>query len=118
MYLTIQKFSEETIKLAYMKQVIFLSAFLIGIFSYSQDENYNLVNLKMNNDKPHFGLTIGSNGKVLFTSYKVSKNGKVKMNGVDPILTLYVDCTAFLILRLEIYADVSNRQNLSFAPVL
>ncbi|MEJ2113087.1 MAG: hypothetical protein P8X62_05125 [Flavobacteriaceae bacterium] len=43
----------------------------------------------MNNELPHFGLTMTSKNTVLFTSYLVTKKGKVKMNGVDPILTLY-----------------------------
>lgn len=67
-----------------MKKIICFSAFLIGFLCYAQDEDYNGVNLKMNDDKPHFGLTVSQGGNALFTSYKVSKSGKVKMNGVDP----------------------------------
>jgi len=72
-----------------MNRIIYFLIFLITFQINSQTDNYNIVNLKMNNEKPHFGLTYTQNGNVLFTSYLVAKNGKVKQNGVDPILSLY-----------------------------
>lgn len=72
-----------------MNKFILLLIILISFQAKSQVSEYDIVNLKMNNENPHFGLTYSHNGKVLFTSYLVTKKGKVKKNGVDPILSLY-----------------------------
>lgn len=116
-----QRFSEEIIKIVSMRVCIYLSIFLFGIVSQSQD--YNIVNLEMNNDKPHFGLTVGSKGKVLFTSYKVSKKGKVKMNSVDPILTLYEaekasngDIVNIKPLQIDSKQDITHITSATYSP--
>jgi len=72
-----------------MNRFIYFLIVLISFHVSSQTDDYNIVNLKMNNEKPHFGLTYSQNGSVLFTSYLVTKKGKVRKNGVDPILSLY-----------------------------
>ncbi len=72
-----------------MKNIIFLLFLLISFLSYSQDKTYSVTNLKMNNDKPHFGLVVNQNGQALFVSYLLNKKGKIaKVKGIST-LTLY-----------------------------
>jgi len=72
-----------------MKKVINTLFILFGFFGTSQNENYTVINLSMNDDKPHFGLALDQNEKVLFTSYALNKSGRIKKSGSDPVLTLY-----------------------------
>jgi Tol biopolymer transport system component len=72
-----------------MNKIFFYPILFISLNIFCQEEPFTVVNLKMNNELPHFGLTLTPKNTVLFTSYLVNKKGKVKMNGVDPILTLY-----------------------------
>lgn len=57
---------------------------------FSQSEKYTVVNIGLNDEKPHFGLSFNKNGDVLFTSYLVNRNGRAErgMSG-DGILSLY-----------------------------
>jgi len=99
---------EEAKGRSYKMHKIFIYLTLFMFFNaFCQDEAYTVVNLKMNNELPHFGLTILSNNTVLFTSYLVTKKGRVKTNGVDPILTLY---------KGQISAD-SNIINIEQLPI-
>ena len=62
---------------------------LLGLNVFSQSSDYQITNLDINNEYPHFGLMqVGERG-VIFTSYLLNKNGKVKVVGGEPILTLY-----------------------------
>ncbi len=69
--------------------VSFLSCFYF-FFGFSQSEPFTIKNISLNSDKPHFGLSFIPNNQVLFTSYLLNKNGKVKSYLSDGILTLYV----------------------------
>ncbi len=72
-----------------MKKSVLNLFLLIGLLGYSQIEQYKVENLSMNNDKPHFGLTVHQNEKILFTSYLLNKEGQiVKVKG-SPVLSLY-----------------------------
>ena len=63
--------------------------FLLLCFNFSlSQENFLLTNLEINNKMPHFGLAI-HNSKVLITSYKTNKKGRVLTDGDDAILSLY-----------------------------
>ncbi len=71
-----------------IKSVLYLFL-LTGLLGFSQDEIYNVINLKMNNDKPHFGLVVNQNRQVLFVSYVLNKKGKIaKVKGIAT-LSLY-----------------------------
>jgi len=72
-----------------MKKAIYFLFFLISIFGHSQIENYNVTNLNMNDEKPHFGLIVNQDKTVLFVSFLLNKKGKIaKVKGI-PTLTLY-----------------------------
>ena len=72
-----------------MKKSVLNLFLLIGLLGYSQNEQYKVENLSMNNDKPHFGLTVHQNEKILFTSYLLNKKGKVVKVKGSPVLSLY-----------------------------
>lgn len=72
-----------------MKKTICFLSLLIGLLGYSQKGNYKIVNLSMNNDKPHFGLVVNQNETVLFVSYVLNKKGKIDKVQGNPILSLY-----------------------------
>jgi hypothetical protein len=106
-----------------MNKLIFLLTVLIAIQSNSQTEEYDIVNLTMNNENPHFGLSFGQNGNVLFTSYLVTKKGKVKKNGLDPILSLYkgkIDSEGNVVninpLLIDSKQDLSHISSATFSP--
>ncbi|GAA4239033.1 hypothetical protein GCM10022291_31780 [Postechiella marina] len=63
--------------------------YLIGLVSFSQNLNYNLTNLKINDDRPHYSIKYAQGNKVVFTSYLLSKNGKVKKSGGSPVIAVY-----------------------------
>ncbi len=63
--------------------------FFVSLFGFSQNEDYNIINLKMNNEYPHFGLMKFGANKIIFTSYLLAKKGKVKKVGGNPLLTIF-----------------------------
>ncbi len=72
-----------------MRSLLCFFILLCQFFGYAQSENYKVTNLKINNEYPHFGLMrVGSN-KIMYTSYLLTKNGKVKRVGGDAILTIF-----------------------------
>ena len=71
------------------KRLLLLLILVFFQKSFCQDHGIIVANLEMNTKDPHFGMAIGSNGTVLVTSFKTAKNGRVIMDGVDPVLGLY-----------------------------
>lgn len=63
--------------------------FFISCLGFSQAENYKVANLKINNEYPHFGLMYASHNKIIFTSYLLTKKGKVKKVAGNPVLTIF-----------------------------
>jgi len=61
----------------------------VSILSFSQNETYEAINLNINDEKPHFALSQYNGDKVIFTSYLLTKSGKLKLSGGEPILTLF-----------------------------
>lgn len=72
-----------------MKSIIYLLFLFIDLLVYSQEGTYNIVNLNMNNDKPHFGLVVNKNGNAVMVSYVLNKKGKIEKVKGNPILSLY-----------------------------
>tara|TARA_R110002049_G_scaffold3795_3_gene27529 strand:- start:63166 stop:64089 length:924 start_codon:yes stop_codon:yes gene_type:complete len=97
---------------------------LLGFFGISQNETYTVSNIGLNDKKPHFGLSFDKEGGVLFTSYLVNKNGRVKlvMSG-DGILSLYSgkitekgEIEEVETLLIDENEDVSNITSASYSP--
>ncbi|WP_034044016.1 PD40 domain-containing protein [Wocania ichthyoenteri] len=63
--------------------------FLIGCFGFSQVEKYKIIDLDINNQYPHFGLMYAANNKIIFTSYLLTKKGKIKKISGNPVLTIF-----------------------------
>ncbi len=73
----------------HMKNSVLFIILIIGLFGFSQNESYHVVNLNINDNNPHFGLVSDQNGKVIFTSFKLNNKGKIeKING-NPVLSLF-----------------------------
>lgn len=72
-----------------MKGLLFYIFSLLSLFSFSQSQQFNIQNIPMNDDNPHFGLSISQNNHVFLTSYLLSKNGKVKRYMDTGILSIY-----------------------------
>lgn len=70
---------------------IFLCVFycFLGLISFSQSEQFIVKNIRLNDDKPHFGLSTSQENRVLFTSYMLNKKGKVKIYLGNGILIIY-----------------------------
>lgn len=65
-------------------------AFILINFSYSQEKTYKITNLKMNDEKAHYGLVYYQNDQVFFTSYLLNTRNKIRLdNDQHPIFTLY-----------------------------
>jgi hypothetical protein len=73
-----------------MKSFVSFFSYLCCVLVFSQSEHFAVRNINMNDDKPHFGLSFVQNDEVLFTSYLLNKNGKIKTYLTDGILTLYL----------------------------
>lgn len=62
----------------------------MGYLSYAQDSNITLKNLDVNNAYPHFAPMLANNNQIIFTSYRLKKNGKVKISfNTEGILAIY-----------------------------
>ena len=66
----------------------FISCFFI-FFGFSQSQEFTAINININDEKPHFGLSIYQGNKILLTSYKLNKKGKIKSFLGNGILTIY-----------------------------
>lgn len=72
-----------------MIKLIFFAFFYIGYFGFSQTDDYKISNLKINNEHPHFGLMYTNANKIVFTSYLLTKKGKVKKVAGNPVLAIF-----------------------------
>ncbi|MDO1500995.1 hypothetical protein Q2T40_12715 [Winogradskyella maritima] len=72
-----------------MKVVLIFIAFCFSYAVFSQEATYTVTNLEMNDKNPHFGLAYSNDGKVLITSFKTNKKGRIITDGPDPVLGLY-----------------------------
>ena len=70
------------------KSLVFLS-FLICFFGFSQSEKYNVNNLEINTEYPHFGLMLINDSKIFCTSFLLDKRDRVKRFQGNPILTIF-----------------------------
>ena len=69
-----------------MRSLCFI--YLLSLFSFSQVK-YDVSNIKMNNENPHFGLMRCSENNIIFTSYLLTQKGKVKRVSGNPVLTIF-----------------------------
>lgn len=72
-----------------MKRVLCFFSCMFSIIGFSQSEVFIVKNIGINDDKPHFGLSLYKGNKVLLTSYELSKKGKIKSFLGNGILTIY-----------------------------
>ena len=72
-----------------MTRGLFVLICLIGLFAYGQKEKYSVTNLKINSEHPHFGLMLISESKIIFTTYLLTKKGKVKRFAGNPVLSIF-----------------------------
>lgn len=100
----------------------FLCSFLV-FSGFAQSTNYTVKNININDDKPHFGLSVSQPNKVLFISYLLNKNGKVKTFFDQGILTLYTgvkDKTGNInnikALQIDSKEDIFQITNAVFSP--
>lgn len=72
-----------------MIKPFFYAFIFLGLFCNSQNEEYTVTNLLINNEYPHFGLIQLSGNKIIFTSYALTKKGKIKQSSGNPELMVY-----------------------------
>lgn len=65
-----------------------LYTYLFSLLGFSQTDS-NIINLKLNDARPHYSLKYMPGNKVIFTSYLLAKNGKVK-KGMEILLLLFL----------------------------
>ena len=106
-----------------MKGLICFFSCLPGFLGFSQAKHYTIQNISMNDDKPHFGLSVYQNDKALFTSYLLNKNGKVKTFLDNGILTLYTgtkevngEIVNIEALQIDKKEDIFNITSATFSP--
>ncbi len=83
--------------------------FLVGIVGFTQNEDYSITNLNINTDHPHFGLMYTANNKIIFTSYLLTKKGKVKKSAGNPVLAIFKG-------ELSNNGQISNAKPISIDP--
>jgi hypothetical protein len=89
MYLkTLKNTDANNMKAIPLKIIVCFKALMFSVICFAQ-ETYSVTNLEVNDKNPHFGLAISNDGKVLITSYKTNKSGRVLIDGGEPILSLY-----------------------------
>ena len=104
-----------------MKKSVFYIFLLIGFIAYSQNESYSIVNLSINNDKPHFGLVVNQNGNVVFTSFLLNIKGKIEKAQGNPILSLFEghkenDGEIINVKQLQIDEHIGKITSATFSP--
>ncbi|MEW4924756.1 hypothetical protein [Algibacter sp. 2305UL17-15] len=73
-----------------LKSVLCISLLLLGSFGFSQDPKYQVKNVNINNEYPHFGIMHTNGNQIVFTSYLLNRKGKVKVAfSGEGILTVY-----------------------------
>lgn len=72
-----------------LKNSALIIILIFGFLGFAQNENYQVVNLNINDNNPHFGLVTNQDGKVIFTSFKLNQKGKVDKVDGNPILSLF-----------------------------
>jgi len=72
-----------------MKFFFCFFSFLYVAIVMSQSKVYAEKNITLNDEKPQFGLSLNQNDGVLFTSYLLNKNGKVKTYLGNGVLIIY-----------------------------
>jgi len=106
-----------------MKLVTHFFILFISMLSFSQSKTYDVINLKINNEKPHFALSQYENDKVIFTSYLLTKSGKIKLSAGEPILTIFEakknangELTNFRKLLIDVKEDIKFISSAVFSP--
>jgi hypothetical protein len=62
----------------------------MSFFGFTQNETYQVINIGLNNENPHFGLSYNRGDNVLFTSYLLNRSGSIKISSADEgVLALY-----------------------------
>jgi len=60
-----------------------------NIFSQNDPIQINIINLEINNEHNHFGVSLFDENEVVFTSNLLNKRGKLQLKNGTPQLTLY-----------------------------
>ncbi len=63
-----------------IKKTLFTFLVLFGALGFSQAKIYKVKNLELNTKYAHFGVSLFSDNQVVFTSYQLTKKGKVKQS--------------------------------------
>ncbi len=73
-----------------IKKSLFVFLILFGVLGFSQAKIYKVKNLELNTKYPHFGVSLFGDSQVVFTSYQLTKKGKVKQSfDGQGILTIF-----------------------------
>ncbi|MDO6597039.1 hypothetical protein Q4512_08935 [Oceanihabitans sp. 2_MG-2023] len=67
----------------------FLMLFCICFKGYAQKDTIKIVNLNVNDENTHFGVSYLEGNKIVFTSNLLNKRGKQQMLNDTPLVTLY-----------------------------
>jgi len=70
----------------------FLCFFVMGFLTFlsnAQNENYTISKLNINDERPHFSINFSGGNKVVYLSYLLNKNGKIKTVLGIPTLTIF-----------------------------
>ncbi|MCF1191952.1 hypothetical protein LRR18_10185 [Mangrovimonas sp. AS39] len=71
------------------KYISFLTLFLF-VFSYAQKETYHIKNIKLNDEKSHYGVSYFKDGKVFFTSFLLDDKNKIRLTKEKiPVFSLF-----------------------------
>ena len=72
-----------------MRGFLWFFSCLFTLVGFSQSQGFTVRNININDDKPHFGLSMYQSNNILLTSYELNKKGKVKSFLGNGILTIY-----------------------------
>jgi len=95
-----------------MRGVFVFFIFVMACLLNAQKEKYNIINLKINTEYPHFGLMLIDDSKIIFTSYLLDKKGRPKKVQGNSILTVYegnLSSTGDIISVVPIQIDLKQK---------
>lgn len=72
-----------------MRFLCFLGVAFLTILGHAQNETYTISKLSINDERPHFSINFNGDNKVMYLSYLLNKNGKIKTVLGIPTLTIF-----------------------------
>ncbi|MBU3821722.1 hypothetical protein KO566_06590 [Flavobacteriaceae bacterium XHP0103] len=105
-----------------MRFLCFLVTAFLSFLVHAQNETYTISKLDINDERPHFSINFNGDNKVVYLSYLLNKNGKIKTVLGVPALTIfegYIDGNEIINempLLIDSKQDITNISSVKMSP--